>query len=169
VGVGPLAHGLAGVGRSARLAGEIVDVLPEATGPCELLDAWLPLAGGRLADTAPELVDSVLGGLSDAPARERERLLDTVRRYAASGSVGEVAAGLYCHRNTVLNRCGGSRSSPGGTSRCPARPPRCCSPCSPPGSLRRPRCAPRGNRLAGRATLTCDQIRNLVTSSRGWV
>ncbi|HEY2101588.1 MAG TPA: helix-turn-helix domain-containing protein, partial [Pseudonocardia sp.] len=103
-GVGPLAHGLANVGRSARLAGEIVDVLPGATGPCELLDAWLPLAGGRLADTAPELVDSVLGGLSGAPARERQRLLDTVRRYAASGAVGEVAAELYCHRNTVLNR-----------------------------------------------------------------
>jgi hypothetical protein len=103
-GVGPLAHGLANVGRSARLAGEIVDVLPGATGPCELLDAWLPLAGGRLADTAPELVDSVLGGLSEAPDRERDRLLDTVRRYAASGAVGEVAAELYCHRNTVLNR-----------------------------------------------------------------
>ena len=46
----------------------------------------------------------VLGGLSEAPDRERDRLLDTVRRYAASGAVSEVAAELYCHRNTVLNR-----------------------------------------------------------------
>jgi len=103
-GVGPLAHGLADVPRSARLAGEIVDVLPDATAPCEPRDAWLPLAGGRLADTAPELVDSVLGGLATAPAGERERLLETVRAYAASGAVGDVAARLYCHRNTVLNR-----------------------------------------------------------------
>jgi len=103
-GVGPLAHGLANVPRSARLAGEIVDVLPAATGPAELLDAWLPLAGARLADAAPELVDSVLGGLADLPPGERERLLETVRCYAVSGAVGDVAARLYCHRNTVLNR-----------------------------------------------------------------
>jgi hypothetical protein len=103
-GVGPLAHGLANVPRSARLAGEIVDVLPAATGPAELLDAWLPLAGARLADAAPELVDSVLGGLAGAPPGERDRLLETVRCYAVNGAVGDVAARLYCHRNTVLNR-----------------------------------------------------------------
>jgi hypothetical protein len=103
-GVGPLAHGLAEVPRSARLAREIVDVLPNVTGPRELPDAWLPLAGARLADTAGELVDSTLGGLEAAPARERDRLLETVRAYLACGAVGEVAARLYCHRNTVLNR-----------------------------------------------------------------
>lgn len=103
-GVGPLAHGLAQVPRSARLAREIVDALPDAEGPKELADAWLPLAGSRLADTAAELVDSVLGGLAGAPAVEHARLLETVRCYAECGSVGEVATSLYCHRNTVLNR-----------------------------------------------------------------
>lgn len=103
-GVGPLANGLAQVPRSARLAREVVDALPDADGPRELLDAWLPLAGARLADAAPELVDSVLGGLAAVPAAEHARLLETVRCYAASGSVGEVAVRLYCHRNTVLNR-----------------------------------------------------------------
>jgi hypothetical protein len=103
-GVGPLAHGLADVPRSARLAREIVDVLPSTDGPCELFDAWLPLAAARLADTAGELVESVLGGLASAPARERARLLDTVRCYVACGSVSQVAARLYCHRNTVFHR-----------------------------------------------------------------
>jgi AcrR family transcriptional regulator len=103
-GVGPLAHGLAHVPRSARLACEIVDVLPDIDGPRELADAWLPLAGARLADTADDLVGSVLTRLDATGGRERDRLLETVREYAASGSVGEVAARLYCHRNTVQNR-----------------------------------------------------------------
>jgi hypothetical protein len=103
-GVGPLAHGLANVPRSARLATELVDVLPDADGPRELPDAWLPLAAARLADAAGELVGVELAGLAEASPRERERLLETVRAYAASGSISEVAAALYCHRNTVLNR-----------------------------------------------------------------
>jgi hypothetical protein len=103
-GVGPLAHGLANVPRSARIAGEVIDVLPGVDGPRELSDAWLPLAAARLADTASDLVGAELAGLSDAPARERERLVETARAYAASGSVSAVAARLYCHRNTVLNR-----------------------------------------------------------------
>jgi hypothetical protein len=103
-GVGPLAHGLANVPRIARLATELVDVLPALDGPRELTDAWLPLAAARLADTAGELVAAELAGLAAAPARERERLLETVRAYIATGSVADVAARVYCHRNTVLNR-----------------------------------------------------------------
>ncbi|TWF79711.1 PucR-like helix-turn-helix protein [Pseudonocardia hierapolitana] len=103
-GVGPLAHGLANVPRSARIAGEIVDVSPRADGPCELADAWLPLAAARLEDAAAELVGSELAGLADVPVRERDRLLAAVRAYLATGSVAQVAARLYCHRNTVLNR-----------------------------------------------------------------
>jgi hypothetical protein len=76
-GVGPLAHGLANVPRSARIAGEIVDVSPRADGPREL---------------------------ADVPPRERDRLLAAVRAYLVTGSVAQVAARLYCHRNTVLNR-----------------------------------------------------------------
>ena len=103
-GVGPLAHGVAAVPRSARLAGELADVLPGLDGPRELPDAWLPLAAARLADTADELVRAELAGLSLAPLRERERLVETVRAYAATGSVADVAARLYCHRNTVRSR-----------------------------------------------------------------
>jgi DNA-binding PucR family transcriptional regulator len=82
----------------------LVDVLPDLGGPRELFDAWLPLAAARLADTAGELVGAELAGLADAAPRERHRLLETVRAYAATGSVAEVAARVYCHRNTVLNR-----------------------------------------------------------------
>jgi hypothetical protein len=102
-GVGPLAHGLANVPRCARLATEVASV-GSGPGPVELGDAWLPLAAGRLSDTAAELVDSVLSGLAAAPPGERDRLLETVRAYAESGSVKEVAERSFCHRNTVLNR-----------------------------------------------------------------
>jgi DNA-binding PucR family transcriptional regulator len=57
-----------------------------------------------LSDTAADLVAVELAGLVDVPARERERLLAVVRAYTATGSVADVAARLYCHRNTVLNR-----------------------------------------------------------------
>jgi len=103
-GVGPLAHGLANVPRSARVAGEIVDVSPGADGPRELADAWLPLAAARMADTAADLVDAELGGLADVPPKERDRLLAAVRAYTTTGSVAQVAARLYCHRNTVRGR-----------------------------------------------------------------
>jgi hypothetical protein len=103
-GVGPLAHGVADVPRSARLASEVVDALPGLAGPTELTDGWLPLAAARLADTSADLVDSVLGGLAAVPPGERDRLLATVRAYVSSGSIGDVAARLYCHRNTVRGR-----------------------------------------------------------------
>ncbi|MHA6618880.1 PucR family transcriptional regulator [Pseudonocardia sp. DLS-67] len=103
-GVGPVAHGLARVPRSARIAGELVEVSPGTDGPRGLADAWLPLAAARLSDTAADLVEVELAGLTDVPPRERERLLAAVRAYAATGSVAQVAARLYCHRNTVVNR-----------------------------------------------------------------
>lgn len=47
---------------------------------------------------------SVLGGLRALPPAERDRLLETVRAWARTGSVSAVARELWCHRNTVLNR-----------------------------------------------------------------
>jgi hypothetical protein len=104
-GIGPLAAGLGRVPDSARVAQEIVDVLPpEATGPHELRDAWLWLVGDRLGELASDLVAEALGGLDSARSNERDRLVETVRSYGACGSVLQTAAGLYCHRNTVVHR-----------------------------------------------------------------
>ncbi|MGI5126222.1 PucR family transcriptional regulator [Pseudonocardia sp. CA-107938] len=98
-GVGPIAHGIARMPHSARLACEIVAAVPGATGPTELAGAWLPVAAARLPNSG-DLVEPVLQGLTGAP----DQLLETVRAYAASGSVADVATRMFCHRNTVLNR-----------------------------------------------------------------
>ena len=104
-GIGPLATGLEHVPEAARVAEEIVDVLPpDAAGPHELRDAWVWLVGDRLGDLSPDIIGEVLGGLAAARATERDRLVETVRTYGSCGSVQQTAAQLYCHRNTVVSR-----------------------------------------------------------------
>ncbi|MFC5141195.1 PucR family transcriptional regulator [Actinomycetospora rhizophila] len=104
-GVGPTAHGLAAVPRSARLAAELADVTAGGpVAPRTLASVWLPLAAARLGDVRADLVAAELGGLEGVAPAERDRLVATVRRYAVDGSVRGTAAALFCHRNTVLNR-----------------------------------------------------------------
>lgn len=104
-GVAPVTDGLAGVPRAVRIAQEIADVLPpDAARPYEIKDAWALLAGARLGDLGGWLARSVLAGLEQASATERERLLETARSFADTGSAQDTSQRLYCHRNTVLNR-----------------------------------------------------------------
>ncbi len=103
--VGPVAHGLARVPDAVRVTEAIAAVLgSEADGPVTLADAWMPVAVARLGPTAQVLADSVLAGLDQLPAPERERLLEAVTVYCDTGSAAAAARDLYCHRNTVLNR-----------------------------------------------------------------
>ncbi len=104
-GVAPVASGLAEVPRAARIAREIIDVLPrEASGPHEVKDAWMMLAGARLGDLGQEVARTALSGLDSAAPGERERVLDTAVTFAHNGSAAATAELLYCHRNTVVNR-----------------------------------------------------------------
>ncbi|EST39572.1 hypothetical protein N566_01240 [Streptomycetaceae bacterium MP113-05] len=103
----PVARGLARVPAMVRVAEAVAATLDgEVTGPVPLSEAWMPLAAARLGETGALLAGSVLAGLEQLPAHERERLLTTVAAYCASGSVAETTRRLYCHRNTVLNRLG---------------------------------------------------------------
>ncbi|MBP2368550.1 PucR family transcriptional regulator [Pseudonocardia parietis] len=105
--IGPLAHGLANVPRSARTALRVVDALPGLTGPVDPAQAWLPVVAAGLCSArgvGQELVGSVLAGLAAVPPAERERLVQTVRAWARTGTVTAVSQELWCHRNTVLNR-----------------------------------------------------------------
>ncbi|HSE71712.1 MAG TPA: helix-turn-helix domain-containing protein [Nocardioidaceae bacterium] len=104
-GVAPVTAGLGKVPRAVRTAQEIADVLPhDAHDPYEVRDAWILLAGSRLGELAPALADSVLRGLEGMHAGERERLLETAVAFTRTGSAGDTAHALYCHRNTVVNR-----------------------------------------------------------------
>ncbi|MFB9570535.1 PucR family transcriptional regulator, partial [Saccharopolyspora hordei] len=104
--LGPLAHGVAKVPASARTALRVVDALPDLAGPVDPYGAWLPVVAAELSRTGigRELVTSVLGELVTLHPVERDRLLETLRAWARTGSVTEVARPLCCHRNTVLNR-----------------------------------------------------------------
>jgi hypothetical protein len=104
--LGPVAHGLARVPDTARVTEAIAVTMDGATapGPVTLVEAWMPVAAARLGPIAGMLADAVLTGLDRLPPHERQRLVDTVVAYCASGSVAAVTRELYCHRNTVLNR-----------------------------------------------------------------
>ncbi|MFW5417093.1 helix-turn-helix domain-containing protein [Nocardiopsis sp. CNT-189] len=103
--LGPVAGGLDRVPASLRVAAAVAAVLPaDAERPVPLADAWAPVAAARLGELAPVLADALVEGVRALPVHERDRLVQTFRRYAATGSVGETARELFCHRNTVLNR-----------------------------------------------------------------
>ncbi|GAF50000.1 PucR family transcriptional regulator [Rhodococcus wratislaviensis] len=98
--------GLAAVPAAANTAHEIFRTIrPDEHGLTTLTDAWARVTKGRLDDQT-DFSAHLLSGLAPITDEERERILETVRAYLATGSVTDTAAQLFCHRNTVLNRLG---------------------------------------------------------------
>ena len=103
--------------REDGFVGAVV-VISGHAGP-EHVAACLPVSVAgpvRLARAAVEVAATQLGGMREDVARdvlhdllamappERERLLETVDAFAATGSVVATAQRTFCHRNTVLNQ-----------------------------------------------------------------
>ncbi len=86
---------------AGALAGVLTD---EDDGPRDLRDAWLPIVVQALGELGGPLAQRVLHELLHVAPHERERLVETARRYLRTGSVTATSALLYCHRNTVLQR-----------------------------------------------------------------
>ncbi|MDI2027524.1 helix-turn-helix domain-containing protein [Saccharopolyspora sp. TS4A08] len=103
-GLAPVARTLAGVPRAVRIAAELAGTEVAEAGPRGLTDAWASVVAGRLGETGDALAAEVFGRVRGIGAGERARLLETAACYLRTGSAGAVAAELYCHRNTVLNR-----------------------------------------------------------------
>ena len=104
-GVGPLARGLARVPRAVRVAEQVAAALPPgAGGPARLAQVALDVAVTQLGAVGEDVAREVLGELLLLAPPERERLLEALDAFAATGSVAATAARTYCHRNTVLNR-----------------------------------------------------------------
>jgi hypothetical protein len=104
-GVAPVAGSLTAVPRAVRIAAELADVTAGTVdGPRRLADAWPAVVAARLGEPGEALAAEILSAVDSVGPHERDRLLETVSAYLGSGSVGPVAAELFCHRNTVLNR-----------------------------------------------------------------
>ncbi|MEQ3553337.1 helix-turn-helix domain-containing protein [Pseudonocardia nematodicida] len=102
--VTPDVTGLGAVPVVAASTYRMAQVLPPEShvraGPLEM---W-PLVARRALDEHGGLPARLRERLDPAPPEERELLVRTVLAFLDSGSVSGVAAALYCHRNTVLNR-----------------------------------------------------------------
>lgn len=101
----PPARSLAEVPLMLRIALQAVPaVTQESSGRQTVRETWGHVAAAQLGEFGPVLADTVLGPLSSISAHERDRLIETLQSYFASGSVSDTAKELFCHRNTVLNR-----------------------------------------------------------------
>ncbi|GAB3283347.1 PucR family transcriptional regulator [Parasphingorhabdus pacifica] len=108
VGASPVLSGIGGVVAARELAATALRTLPKGSPGAVSLDSRLPQAVlVRSPDLAERLVDRTLGPLLALPAAERDLLLETLDAWLAANRSAKLAAtGLFCHRNTVLNRIG---------------------------------------------------------------
>jgi hypothetical protein len=99
------APGIAHLRRSALTARDLAEVLhPDDDGAMTWRRGWARLASRSLGEAGNSVIADVDEALAGCGAVERERLVEAVRAYLASGSIGASAAELFCHRNTVANR-----------------------------------------------------------------
>jgi hypothetical protein len=98
------ADGLRSVPRSLRLARRVVLGMAEP-GLRTLESSWIPTLVGVDRELADALGNAILGPLLKLPELERSAILETIEAFLdGGGSVADVAAKLYRHRNTVRHR-----------------------------------------------------------------
>ncbi|MDN5808470.1 MAG: helix-turn-helix domain-containing protein [Brevibacterium sp.] len=99
------AAGIGSLRRSALTARDLAQVLTGTeVGAMTWERGWARLAAQALNAAGNSIASDVDQALAVCGAAERERLVEAVRAYLRSGSVGASAAELFCHRNTVANR-----------------------------------------------------------------
>lgn len=99
------ASGIGWLRRSALTARELARVLnADESGAMTWRRGWARLAARSLNAAGKSIVSDIDEALAACGERERERLVEAVRAYLSTGSIGESAARLFCHRNTVSNR-----------------------------------------------------------------
>lgn len=98
-------EGLAGLWDASHLALDLAQLVrKDDGGALTLRSGWGRLARARLAGGGIPLAADVDAALGGCGRMERTRLVEAVRAYLDTGSVGTTARALYCHRNTVMNR-----------------------------------------------------------------
>lgn len=99
------AEGIGTLRRSALTARDLADVIAaDETSAMTWRSGWARLAARSLNAAGNPILADVESALAACGPVERERLIEAVQVYLASGSIGASAAQLFCHRNTVANR-----------------------------------------------------------------
>lgn len=99
------AEGISTLRRSALTARDLADVIAaDETSAMTWRSGWARLAARSLNAAGNPILADVESALAACGPVERERLIEAVQVYLASGSIGASAAQLFCHRNTVANR-----------------------------------------------------------------
>ncbi|WP_137825878.1 helix-turn-helix domain-containing protein [Brevibacterium sp. 2SA] len=99
------AAGLGSLRRSALTARDLAQVFEAGeTGAMTWSRGWARLAARALNASGKSVISDVDDALARCGIAERERLVEAVRAYLETGSIGRTAGILYCHRNTVANR-----------------------------------------------------------------
>ncbi|WP_167200384.1 PucR family transcriptional regulator [Brevibacterium pigmentatum] len=99
------AEGIGTLRRSALTARDLADVIAaDETSAMTWRSGWARLAARSLNAAGNPILADVESALAACGPIERERLIEAVQVYLASGSIGASAAQLFCHRNTVANR-----------------------------------------------------------------
>ncbi len=108
IGLARPRRGLADITSAAREASvALATLLPGQQGVVTVYDDPLGVLVAAQPELAADLLQRLFAPLLVRPARERDMLLDTLVAFDdCDGSVPAVAARLFCHRNTVLNRLG---------------------------------------------------------------
>ncbi|MFT4052760.1 MAG: helix-turn-helix domain-containing protein [Microbacterium sp.] len=98
-------RGLAAVPGTARTLLGVLDATDALRQQVVDLEHSIPLLARRaLIDQKVDLRPVVADRWASCPPHERDRIVETLEEYFATGSVQRTAQRLFCHRNTVLNR-----------------------------------------------------------------
>lgn len=76
-------------------------LLPDESGAMTWERGWARHVSRMLAASTSPILGDVDAALATSSEAQRERLVETVRRYLVTGSISETARALFCHRNTV--------------------------------------------------------------------
>jgi hypothetical protein len=101
-GVSPSYQELGDTAGALRLAGIARASLPDGTRGATTLDRDPVAALVAATDLSTRLVTTILAPLLERP--DGDALIETLAAWLETGSTSEVAARVYCHRNTVRNR-----------------------------------------------------------------
>ncbi|MDT0116441.1 helix-turn-helix domain-containing protein [Microbacterium sp. PRF11] len=103
-GISPILDGLSEVGAGWNTARDLSNAVDSPNKAATLQSHWPTLVRSGLGESWSMMRRSLTSNLDALPPGKRAAILESVRVFMANGSVGETAAALFIHRNTLLKR-----------------------------------------------------------------